>query len=54
MDFKAELKKAQVRKSASNDMVYQLVFETDDVTVLDLGKLPSETIFAVNVGVEEQ
>lgn len=49
MDFKAELKQAQARKTASNDMVYKLVFETNDVRVLDLGKLPSDTLFDVGV-----
>ena len=53
MKIKAELKKTSQRKSASTDNVYQIVFETDDNTVMDLGKFPSDTIFDVKVEAED-
>jgi len=52
MKIKAELKKTSQRKSASNDQVYQLVFETDNAEVMDLGKYPSDTLFELNINTE--
>ena len=49
MDFSAEIKQVQARKAASNDIVYKLVLETDNPMILDLGKLPSDTLFDVSV-----
>lgn len=53
MKIQAELKKTSQRKSASNDQVYQLVFETDNAEVMDLGKYPSDTLFDVKVEAED-
>lgn len=51
MKFLAEIKKTSQRKAASLDNVYQVVLETDDPSILDLGKLkPDQT---VEVTVEE-
>ena len=52
MEFKAEIKKTSQRKAASLDNVYQLVLETDDPTILDLGKLAADTILKVVIEVE--
>ena len=52
MDFKAELKRSSQRKTASLDNVYQLVLETNDPRVLDLAKLPSDTMFEVTILIE--
>lgn len=49
MKFQAELKKVSQRKAASMDNVYQIVFETNDSNILDLGKLSSDTLFDVEV-----
>ena len=49
MDFKAELKQVQSRKTQSNDIVYKLVLETDNVNIMDLGKLPSDSLFEISV-----
>lgn len=49
MKFKAELKKVSQRKSASLDNVYQIVLETDNADILDLGKLSADTLFDVEV-----
>lgn len=49
----AELKKTSQRKSVSNDQIYQLVFETDNPMVMDLGKLPSDTLFELEIGISE-
>jgi hypothetical protein len=53
MTITAELKRTSQRKSVSNDQTYQLVFETDDPRVMDLGKLPSETLFKLRIEVEK-
>jgi hypothetical protein len=52
MQFNAELKKSSQRKSLSNDNTYQLVFETSNPMVLDLGKLPSNTLFSLEIGID--
>lgn len=52
MKFSAELRKTSQRKLQSNDNTYQLVFETDNPQVMDLGKLPSDTMFKLNVEIE--
>ena len=49
MKFIAELKKCSQSKRSSLDNVYQVVFETDDPSVLDLGKLSSDTLFDIIV-----
>ena len=52
MEFEAELKRTSQRKAASLDNVYQVVLETDNPMVLDLGKLPSDTTFIVTIQIE--
>ena len=54
MKFQAELKKSSQRKSASLDQTYQLVFETNNPMVLDLGKLPFNTIFKIDIDIDEK
>jgi hypothetical protein len=54
MQVKAELKKTSQRKSQSSDNIYQLVFETDNPQVMDLGKLPSDTLFNLEIGINEK
>ena len=49
MQFLAELKETRQSKRASLDNVYSVRFETDDPSVLDLAKLPSDTLFNVSV-----
>lgn len=49
MVFKAEIKRTSQRKVASLDNVYQVVLETDDPNILDLGKLPSDTLVEVTI-----
>lgn len=51
MQFVAEIKKVSQRKSASLDQVNQLVLETDDSQILDLGKLPPDITVKVTVEV---
>ena len=49
MRFAAEVKKTSQRKAASLDNVYQIVLETDNPDILDLGKLPADTLFEVEI-----
>lgn len=49
MNFIAEIKRTSQTKKASLDNVYQVVFETDNPMVLDLGKLPSDKTVKVSV-----
>lgn len=51
MEFNAEIKKTSQRKAASMDNVYQIVLETDNPLILDLGKLPADTLLNVVVEV---
>lgn len=51
MEFQAEIKKTSQRKTASLDNVYQVVLETENPSVLDLGKLPADTIVKVVINV---
>ena len=52
MKFKAEIKRTSQRKAASLDNVYQIVLETNDPNILDLGKLDSDTLVRVNIEVD--
>jgi len=52
MEFLAELKTiSQTKKSLDN--IYNVKFETDNPMVLDLGKLPADTLFKVKVEIDE-
>lgn len=51
MQFTAEVKKVSQRKTASLDQVYQLVLETDNPDILDLGKLPADVTVKIRVQV---
>jgi uncharacterized protein related to proFAR isomerase len=48
MEFLAELKKVE-GKGKNLDMIYSITFETDNPMILDLGKLPKDTVFIVNI-----
>lgn len=49
MQLVCEIKKTSQRKAASLDNVYQLVLETEDSQVMDLGKLPPDTLVTIEV-----
>ena len=49
MDFVAEIIRTSQRKLASNDNQYEVVLRTDNPMILDLGKLPSDTIFDISI-----
>ena len=49
MFFIAEIKKTSQRKAASLDNVYQIVLETNNPDILDLGKLPADTTVEVKI-----
>jgi len=51
VEFNAEIKKTSQRKAASMDNVYQLVLETDNPMILDLSKLPADTLLKIVVEV---
>lgn len=53
MNFTAEIKRTSQRKAASLDNVYQVVLETDNPQILDLGKLPSDTVVMVSIESEQ-
>lgn len=52
MKFQAEIRRTSQRKAASLDNVYQIVLETDNPMILDLGKLPSDTVVEVTIDSE--
>lgn len=49
MDFQAEIIRTTQRKLVSNDQQYEIVFRTNNPMLLDLGKLPSDSLFDVSV-----
>jgi len=51
MEFIAEIKRTSQRKAASLDNIFQVVLETDNPMILDLGKLPSDKIVKVTIEV---
>ena len=53
MTFLAELKETKQYKAASSDNLYSLRLVTDNPMVMDLGKLPSDTVFEITVTIQE-
>ena len=51
MNFKAEIIRTSQRKLASNDNQYEIVLRTDNPMILDLGKLPSDSLFDIDITV---
>lgn len=51
MQFLAEIKRTSQRK-AGLDNIYQLVLETEDNQILDLGKLPADCLVQVDITLE--
>jgi hypothetical protein len=49
MDFIAEIIRTSQKKLVSSDNQYEIVFRTQNPMILDLGKLPSDTLFGVRV-----
>lgn len=49
LNFNAEIIRTSQRKLASNDNQYELVLRTENPMILDLGKLPSDTLFTVEI-----
>ena len=49
MKFKAEIKNVQMNKLVSLDNEYKLTLITNDPTILELGKIPSDTIVDVEI-----
>ena len=54
MEFIAEIKRTSQRKAASLDNIFQVVLETDNPMILDLGKLPSDKIVKVIIEVDNE
>lgn len=52
MEFIAEIKRTSQRKAASLDNIYQIVLETDNPILMDLGKLPADTIVRCTLEVQ--
>lgn len=50
MQFSAELKETKQVKHVSLDNVYTIKLVTEDSSVMDLGKLPADTLFTVTIG----
>lgn len=52
VEFTAEIKQTKQRKTASLDNIYQIVLETENPGLLDLGKLPPDTLIKVTIEVK--
>lgn len=52
MIINAEIKKTSQRKTSSLDNVYQVVLETENPQLLQLGVLPPDTILKVTFEVD--
>lgn len=53
MEFICEVKSTKQRKAASLDNVYQIVLETDDPELLNLGKLSPDSLVRVKFEVTD-
>lgn len=53
MKITAELKSTKQTKSVSQDNVYTLIFVTENPMVMDLGKLSSNTLFTLDIGIKK-
>jgi hypothetical protein len=49
MKVLAEIKKVSSKKLASLDIEYQIVLSTNDSSILDLGKLPADTMVELEI-----
>jgi len=47
--FIAELTKVEAKKLVSNDMEIRVALRTDDIKVLDLGKIPADQTVMVTI-----
>lgn len=47
--FIGEIKKVEARKTVSLDMVYKIVIETPDASILSLGALPPDITVKVEI-----
>lgn len=53
VSFPAELKEVKAKKMASLDIMYRVVIETADPTVLNLGALDADVMLDVTVETQE-
>lgn len=49
MDFDAEIIEVKAKKTASMDVSYRVIFQTNDPAVLALGAMSPETLIKVKV-----
>ena len=49
MNFQAEIKQVQSKKTSSNDLEFRIVFVTNDPGVLALGAMSPESLVNVEV-----
>lgn len=49
--FNAEIKRTSQRKAASLDNVYETTLATNNPSLMELGKLPSDTLIKVTIEV---
>lgn len=49
MEIIAELRETKQSKRVSLDNVYTLKFETENPLVMDLGKLPPDSVFKLSI-----
>lgn len=52
IEFKAEVIEVKSKKTASLDVTYRVILQTDDMSVLSLGTLDGDTLLKVNVELE--
>ena len=53
MRFIAEIIRTSQRKLISNDNQFEVVLRTNNPMILDLGKLPSDSLFDIEVGLSD-
>lgn len=52
MNFQAELKKVEAKKTASLDIEYKITMVTNNPEVLSLGAMSAETLLNVEINAE--
>lgn len=53
MEFTAIIRKVSAKHTVVNDKVVELVLQTENPMVLDLGKIPAETLYRITVEIDE-
>ena len=52
IEFEAEIRKVEAKKLITNDMEYKLILTTSDNRLIELAKLPADSMIKVTIEIE--